>query len=244
MTLSGPGDEGGAAVAQPGGVFRRLDAACLAVFAAATLGLAIWAGSAVWTASDGRLGAPLDDSYIHFQFARSFARLRPFEYAAGLPPVPGATSLLWPALLTPAIWLGAGPGALLALTWVLGFGALFGQASEVYLSSRRFLSQPLAFAAGLLVLSFSAYLIGVILSFFGFLVSGVCAARSCNADAGSTAQAIVAVTLALVLLLGSAISIFLIVRKRRAIVVALMTLILIVVGWVVGVVAFFLALAS
>lgn len=96
----------------------------------------------------------------------------------------------------------------------------------------------------LLVLSFSAYLIGVILSFFGFLVSGVCAARSCNADAGSTAQAIVAVTLAVVLLLGAAISIFLIVRKRRAIVVALMTLILIIVGWVVGVVAFFLALAS
>lgn len=96
----------------------------------------------------------------------------------------------------------------------------------------------------LLVLSFSAYLIGVILSFFGFLVSGVCAARSCNADAGSTAQAIVAVTLAVVLLLGAAISIFLIVRKRRAIVVALLTLVLIVVGWVVGVVAFFLALAS
>jgi hypothetical protein len=156
MSLSGPGDAGGAAVAQPGGVFRRLDAACLVVFAAATLGLAIWAGSAVWAACDGRLGAPLDDSYIHFQFARSFARFHPFEYAAGLPRVPGATSLLWPALLTPAIWLGAGPGALLALTWVLGFVALFGQASEVYLSSRRFLSQPLAFAAGLLVLSFSA----------------------------------------------------------------------------------------
>jgi hypothetical protein len=96
----------------------------------------------------------------------------------------------------------------------------------------------------LLVLSFSAYLIGVILSFFGFLVSGICATRSCNADAGSTAQAIVAVTLAVVLLVGAAISIFLIVRRRRAIVVALVTLILIVVGWVVGVVAFFLALAS
>ena len=70
--------------------------------------------------------------------------------------MPGATSLLWPALLTPAIWLGAGPAALLALTWILGFGALFGQACEVYWSSRRFLSQPFAFAAGLLVLSFSA----------------------------------------------------------------------------------------
>ena len=96
----------------------------------------------------------------------------------------------------------------------------------------------------LLVLSFSAYLIGVILSFFGFLVSGVCAARSCNADAGSTAQAIVAVTLAVVFLLGAAVSIFLITKKRRAIVVALLTLVLIVVGWVVGVIAFFLALSS
>ncbi|MEO8263678.1 MAG: hypothetical protein ABI566_14010 [Pseudolysinimonas sp.] len=96
----------------------------------------------------------------------------------------------------------------------------------------------------LLVLSFSAYLIGVILSFFGFLVSGVCAARSCNADAGSSAQAIVAVTLAVVLLLGAGISITLIVKRRRAIVVALVTLVLIIVGWVAGVVAFFLALAS
>ena len=96
----------------------------------------------------------------------------------------------------------------------------------------------------LLVLSFSAYLIGVILSFFGFLVSGVCASRSCNADAGSTAQAIIAVTLAVILLLGAGISIALIVNRRRAIVVALVTLILIVVGWLFGVVAFFIALAT
>jgi hypothetical protein len=95
-----------------------------------------------------------------------------------------------------------------------------------------------------LVLAFSAYLIGVILSFFGFLVSGVCASTSCNADAGTTAQAIVAITLAVVLLLGAGISITLIVTRRRAIAVALVTLVLIVVGWIVGVVAFFLALSS
>lgn len=96
----------------------------------------------------------------------------------------------------------------------------------------------------LLVLSFAGYLIGVILSFFGFLVTGVCAERSCNADAGTTAQAFVAVALAVVLLLGAGITIALIVAKRRAIVVALVTLILIVVGWLVGVVAFFIALSS
>jgi len=76
-------------------------------FALVTLGLFLWARSAVLEASGGSWGAPLDDSYIHFQFARSFARFRPFEYAPGLGRVPGATSLLWPALLTPAIWLGA-----------------------------------------------------------------------------------------------------------------------------------------
>ena len=96
----------------------------------------------------------------------------------------------------------------------------------------------------LLVLAFAGYLIGVILSFFGFLVTGVCAARSCNAEAGTTAQAVVAVTLAVVLLLGAGISVALIVSRRRAVVVALVTLILIVVGWVVGVIAFFLALSS
>lgn len=96
----------------------------------------------------------------------------------------------------------------------------------------------------LLILSFMAYLIGVILSFTGFLISGACAARSCDAEAGSTAQAIVAVTLAVILLLGSATSIFLVVTKRRAVVVALVTLVLMVLGWIVGVVAFFIALAS
>jgi len=96
----------------------------------------------------------------------------------------------------------------------------------------------------LLVLAVAGYLTGVILSFFGFLLTGVCAARSCNADAGTTAQAIVAITLAVVLVLGAAISIALIVTRRRAIVVALVTLILIIVGWLVGVVAFFLALSS
>lgn len=143
--------DGGGAVAQ-----SRRDAACILCFAVIALGLGIWAYREVTGATGDGLGAPLDDSYIHFQFARSFARLRPFEYVPGLPRVPGATSLLWPALLTPAIWLGASAQGLLWLTWALGFGALFGQASEVYLASRRFLSLPLAFAGGLLVLTFSA----------------------------------------------------------------------------------------
>jgi len=150
------GSDGGGAVAQPERAGWRVDRACFGVFALGSLGLALWAASAVRGASGGYLGAPLDDSYIHFQFARSFAKLRPFEYAPGLPPVPGATSILWPALLAPAFWLGASVDGLVKLTWLLGFASLFGQACEVYLSGRRFLSRPFAFAGGLLVLSFSA----------------------------------------------------------------------------------------
>src|SRR3954462_690757 len=140
---SGPVSDGGTAVAQPAQAWARLDIASLVGFGLVTLGLGLWAGSSVRAACGGSLGAPLDDSYIPFQFARSFARFHPFEYVPGLPRVPGATSLLWPALLTPAIWLGASSGGLVALSWLLGFGGLFGQACEVYLASRRFLSRPL-----------------------------------------------------------------------------------------------------
>jgi hypothetical protein len=159
MTLSPASheaSEGGAAVAQPARVAAWPLRAGLALLGVATLGLMIGAGLAVWKAGGGRLGAPLDDSYIHFQFAESFARFAPFEYAAGQGRVPGATSLLWPALLVSAIWLGASAQGLIAWTWLLGFGALFGQACEVYLAGRRFLHEAIALSAGCLVLCLSA----------------------------------------------------------------------------------------
>lgn len=149
-------NRGSGAVAQSAQASVWLDTACLICFAVATLGLAAWALRAVLLACGGSPGAPLDDSYIHFQFATGFARFRPLEYTPGLPRVAGATSLLWPMLLMPAVWLGASGGGLIASTWLLGFAALFGQSSEIYLAARRFLSRPLAFAAGLLVLAFSA----------------------------------------------------------------------------------------
>lgn len=156
MTLGPASSQGGGAVAQPAQPRAWVHPACLLSFGVGALVLLIWAGTAVWRAEGGRLGAPLDDSYIHFQFARSFAGFSPFEYAPGQGRVPGATSLLWPALLTPALWLGASGQGLIALTWLLGFGALFGQASEVYLAGRRFMHWSFAFSAGLLVLCLSA----------------------------------------------------------------------------------------
>jgi hypothetical protein len=154
MTV-GPEQQGDGPLAQPAGVAARVDTASLLALGLGTIALMAWALGAVWQAG-GQLGAPLDDSYIHFQFARSFARFEPFVYSAGSPPVPGATSLLWPALLAPALLFGASDQVLLGVSWLLGFGALFGQASEVYLNGKRFLDWPFALAGGVLVLTLSA----------------------------------------------------------------------------------------
>src|SRR5262249_13773441 len=49
----------------------------------------------------GHSAAPLDDAYIHFQYARAIAEGHPLRFQAGEPISSGATSLLWPAILAP-----------------------------------------------------------------------------------------------------------------------------------------------
>jgi hypothetical protein len=52
-------------------------------------------------ASEGRLGFPLDDPYIHLQFARNLSSGQGWSFNPG-EPVPGATSPLWVVLLAGA----------------------------------------------------------------------------------------------------------------------------------------------
>ncbi|HLV65419.1 MAG TPA: hypothetical protein VKY73_06390 [Polyangiaceae bacterium] len=57
----------------------------------------------------GRLGpwsAPLDDVFIHFDFARSAARGAPFEWVPGNGYSSGGTSFLYPFVLAVGYWLG------------------------------------------------------------------------------------------------------------------------------------------
>ena len=54
----------------------------------------------------GPWSAPLDDVFIHFDFARSAARGFPFQWVAGNGYSSGGTSLLYPLLLAPGYWLG------------------------------------------------------------------------------------------------------------------------------------------
>src|SRR5690606_18191179 len=81
---------------------------------------------------------PLDDVYIHFQYARQIAAGQPYVYNPGLPPSSGATSFLYPYLLALGVLLGF-DGLNLGL-WAMALGglALAGSAWLVFLLARRF----------------------------------------------------------------------------------------------------------
>lgn len=49
---------------------------------------------------------PLDDVYIHFQYARQMANGQPYVYNPGLPPTSGASSLIYPFVLALGALLG------------------------------------------------------------------------------------------------------------------------------------------
>ncbi len=54
----------------------------------------------------GIWSAPLDDVFIHFDYARSFARGYPFQWSEGNGYSSGNTSLLYPIVLAAGYWLG------------------------------------------------------------------------------------------------------------------------------------------
>ena len=69
--------------------------------------------------AQGRPGFPMDDPYIHFQFARNLASGGGFSFNSG-EPTPGATSPLWVLMLAAGRLLGA------PIEWLaLGLGATF-----------------------------------------------------------------------------------------------------------------------
>ncbi|WP_394832715.1 hypothetical protein LVJ94_40050 [Pendulispora rubella] len=119
----------------------------------ATLGLAHWAVSGV-LAKLGHPGATLDDSFIHFQYARAFAEGHPLRFQAGEPISTGATSLLWPLVLAPFYLVGFRDLAILWPAWILSFAALVLLAQEVYRLARPLAGQAAALSAGAMVPAF------------------------------------------------------------------------------------------
>jgi hypothetical protein len=70
----------------------------------------------------GKLLMPLDDVYIHFQYARQLALGQPYVYNPGQPPTSGATSFLYPFILAFGYLIGF-QGLNLGL-WAMLVGAL------------------------------------------------------------------------------------------------------------------------
>jgi hypothetical protein len=77
--------------------------------------------------------APLDDVFIHFDFARSAARGHPFEWSVGNGYSSGGTSLLYPLVLSPAFWLGFRGEALMYFAAIVACTSVF----ATLLASRR-----------------------------------------------------------------------------------------------------------
>ena len=106
----------------------------------------------------GHAAATLDDSYIHFQYARALAEGHPLRFEAGEPITSGATSALWPAVLAPFWALGLRDDSIVWAAWALSFAALGGLAWEAARLTERLAGRAAAIGAGALVLSFGGLL--------------------------------------------------------------------------------------
>jgi hypothetical protein len=125
--------------------------------AAVVLVLASFALRRILDVTGGVPAVPLDDTFIHFQYARSFWEGRGFAYTEGAEPVSGATSLLWPLLLTLPYGLGFRAESLIWVAWAFGWVALGMLAYEARRVSARLLSDDGALAAEAMVLCFGGH---------------------------------------------------------------------------------------
>jgi hypothetical protein len=106
--------------------------AYLAIAALATLASARLFYSAMLAQTGGEWSAPLDDVFIHFDYARATARGYPFQWTEGNGFSSGGTSALYPFVLAFGFWIGfRGPSLMIWAAVVAAisvFGFLWGAA--------------------------------------------------------------------------------------------------------------------
>jgi hypothetical protein len=124
----------------------------------ATAAMAIISTQAILARTGGSPAVPLDDTFIHFQFARSWAELHPLVYSPGTAATPGATSLLWPLVLAPFYAVGFRDTSLIWVAWLIGWVSLGLLAWETRRLAERITSSITALAAGAMVLAFGGYI--------------------------------------------------------------------------------------
>lgn len=88
--------------------------------------------SASVSGGQGDVLMPLDDTYIHFQYARQLAVGQPYQYNPGQPPTSGATSFLYPFVLAAGYTVGFHDLALGLWAMIVGALSLLASMLAVY----------------------------------------------------------------------------------------------------------------
>ena len=125
----------------------------VALLASAVLG---WFAIGDILAKVGRPAVPLDDVFIHFQYARRLAGGEAFRYTGDAVST-GMTSLVWPALLAPFWMLGARGLSLVWVAWAFGTIAHAGVAVETARLAQRLTDRTGALLAGAACLVFGPF---------------------------------------------------------------------------------------
>jgi hypothetical protein len=128
-------------------------------YAAALLasGLLAIASTEAIVASAGEYAVPLDDAFIHFQYARRLAEGHFFSYVPGAGYSSGATSFLWPVLLAPFYALGFHDVRLILVAWLFGTVAHAGVAVEARRITYRLAGGAAAAGTSAMCLLFGAF---------------------------------------------------------------------------------------
>jgi hypothetical protein len=129
-------------------------------YAPVTLVTAALAGYAIRGVLDkcGHPAVPLDDAFIHFQYAKRVATGHFFSYVDGEGYSSGATSLVWPTMLAPFYLVGLRDLSIIWAAWLFGFVSLGALAVETYRLAVPLAGRAAAVGAGAMVLCFGRYL--------------------------------------------------------------------------------------
>ena len=125
----------------------------------ATIALAAYTIRAV-IARCGHPAVPLDDAFIHFQYAKRLAGGHFFSYVDGEGYSSGATSLLWPVLLAPLYAAGLTDLSIIWGAWAFSFLALGALTVETYRLALPLVGRGAAVGAAAMVPCFGGYVFG------------------------------------------------------------------------------------
>jgi len=105
----------------------------------------------------GEPAFPLDDSFIHLQFAARLAQGQFFEFTPGGGYSSGATSFAWPLGFVPFFWAGLHGLQLVWVAWLFGTVLHAAVAYETWRLGRGLVGETGAFAAGAMCSVFGAF---------------------------------------------------------------------------------------